>query len=78
VTTAIARKAQEILGEDVGTDNHANRLVWANAVISGEKTKAEADKFMWPIIGLGTINGASTDNDILWAVAQFVNMFATG
>ncbi len=77
VTTALARRAQVILGEDAQTENHANRLIWAKRILAGE-TQSEAEKFMWPIIGLGTISSASSDNDLLWAVDQFINLFATG
>ena len=76
-TTAIARAAQAVLSEDEQTVNHANRLIWAKRVLAAETT-SEAEKFLWPIIGLGTITGQSSDNDILWAVNQFVNLFATG
>ena len=77
ICTAIARRAQVVLGEDADTTNHANRLIWAKRVIAGG-TQDEAEKFMWPIIGLSTINGASSDNDLLWAVDQFIDLFATG
>ena len=78
VTAAIAAQAQAILSEDGGTANHANRLIWAKRVISGQETATEADKFMWPVIGLGTITGNSSDQDIIWAVTQFIDLFATG
>ena len=76
-TTAIARAAQAVLSEDEQTANHANRLVWAKRVLAAETT-IEAEKFLWPIIGLCTITGQSSDQDIFWAVNQFINLFATG
>lgn len=76
-TTAISFKAYAVLGEDPGTSNHANRLIWANRVLTGQESISEAEKFMWPMLYIG-IDGNSADGDISSAVSSLVDLFATG
>lgn len=76
---AVAKAAMDVLNEDPGTSNHANRVIWANdALINAE---AVAARMFWGVLGNATIATAgesATDNDIEYVVAGLIDIFATG
>ena len=73
--------ADVVRSEDPGTANHANRLLWAKAVLEDPEDMALS---MLPILlaqnkaaAVGAITGA-TDNSIQTAVENAIDVFATG
>ena len=79
VIVAIAKAAQDILNEDPGTTNHANRVILANNSL--RDTAIEAERLMWGVVGNTTIqtNGdSSSDQEIQNAVNGLIDTFATG
>lgn len=79
---ACLKSAYDVLNEDVGTTNHADRLVWANVILSGDDaaTRAKVQAMMkYAIASNATIqadpDGAS-DNDILFVVASQLDILA--
>ena len=81
VTVAVVVAAETIQGEDVGTPNHANRLIWARQTFESPAIAADA---MFRVIlavnkdiAVGTILAAS-DASIQAAVDAAVDTFATG
>lgn len=53
--------AQDVLTEDGGTANHANRLIWAQAALSNPNEAA--DKMSWYIASNATVLAYSTPDD---------------
>ena len=82
VMGACMKAAWDIINEDAGTDNHANRLVWALDVVSGyAAAEARAKTIFGLVLSNATIQtsgDASTDNDIQFVVNGFINTVATG
>lgn len=79
VTVAIAVAAQNILAEDGGTTNHANRVIWADEALKDAQLMAE--KIMWRVLGNASIaaNGeASSDSDIQFVVNSLIDFVAVG
>lgn len=81
VRWAVVVAATNIMTEDPGTTNHANRMLWAKTVFSDP---AEAGKkMMWPVLAQ---NRAATLAQILAAddptvqakVDSAINVFANG
>ncbi len=81
VTVACVIAAEAIREEDAGTDNHANRLVWAKATF--ERPGSIAQNMLWALLAankdadLAVITGAS-DAAIQTKVDDAVDLFATG
>jgi len=79
VTVAVAKAAIDILSEDPGTANHANRVIWAsNTLLRAELT---AEGMMWPVLSDATVRNAgeaATDAQIQSAVDASVDIFAIG
>lgn len=77
VATFVA--ATVVMTEDIGVDNHANRLLWARTVFS-DPTGA-GQKMMWAVLGqnraltLAQMTSAS-DTDVLAAVTAAIDVFA--
>jgi len=76
--------AYAIVNEDGGTANHANRLIWANAILGGEaadvRSKVEAH-MKYAIASNATLQASPTDiddNGIQFIVNSQINTFATG
>lgn len=73
-----------ILNEDAGTANHANRLAWANAILTGTVADVEAKAMQhlrYAIASNATLQAAgeaATDNDVQFIVNSQINTFATG
>lgn len=76
--------AKDIIAESAGTSNHANRMVWANAVMSANDPAVK--ERVRQIIRFGAATNATmqanpsalTDNDIQFIVNGSINTFATG
>ena len=73
--------AETIRGEDSGTENHANRLLWA--VEAFRNPKANSERMLWALLAafkdqaVGVIANP-TDAQIQEAVDAAVDLFATG
>jgi predicted transcriptional regulator len=74
--------AYNVLNEAEATENHANRLVWANSILTGSEdaVKAKVQAMMkYAIASNVTIQAAPTDctdNDIAFVVAGQLNILA--
>jgi hypothetical protein len=78
-TVAVAKAAYDILNEDPGYTNHANRVIWARQALGDTKSKAE--QMMWGVVTNATIAAAgddATDNDIQFVVNSYIDSFAQG
>lgn len=81
---ACLKAAYNVVNEDAGTSNHANRLTWANAIIGGTRESVEAaaiQQLRYAMASNATIQSAgdaATDNDVEYIVASQLNTFATG
>ncbi len=79
IAGACWRAAGDVENEDPGTDNHANRLVWAAEVRHNRKNKAlEMLDDVLKNAAIATDVDAATDNDVLFVVASLIDTFATG
>jgi hypothetical protein len=77
VTSAVAKSAADVIAEDPGTTNHADRLVWARSTILN--TPQAAEVMMWYIAQNASINASpdtATDNDILFVVNSVIDLIA--
>ena len=80
VCVALIKASRDIYDEDLGTTNHANRLVWADSVMTTDGS-AEAQRFMWAVLSdtaVRTAGEAATDPQIQSAVDGNIDKFATG
>jgi hypothetical protein len=79
---AAMKVAWAILAEDAGTANHANRLVWAQAVCSDRaECVSRTHGIFGRVLSNATVQGDAedvADNDLEWVVSFFVNDVATG
>ena len=71
--------AKDIIEEDPGTTNHANRVIWAEE--AQENPKAKAREMLTKVIENATmaadVEGA-VDNDVQFVVNSLIDTFATG
>lgn len=77
VVAAVAKAAMDVIYEDPGTANHANRLIWANNAM--QNTASSAEKMMWGIAQNATISADpdnATDNDIQFVVNSLIDAIA--
>lgn len=76
--------AGQILNESAGTANHANRLVWAKAMLSHDASSVAARVMQMIRLALGTnatFQGSpltATDGDVQFIVNAQVDTLATG
>ena len=81
VVVACVVAAETIMGEDGGTTNHANRLIWAASVF--QNPNSEAQRMYWALLAanvdltIAQIQDAS-DSAIQTQVYAHVDLFATG
>lgn len=81
LTAAIAVQAEVVRIENGATTNHANRLIWAKLALA--EPQAWANKMIWAVMAQNAsatkaqIENA-TDAQLLSAVANTVDIFATG
>jgi hypothetical protein len=76
---AVFKAAVDVLNEASNTANHANRVIWANAVMLDPKAKMSQMKTH--ILMNATIQDVlsnATDNDVQFVVNGLVDTFATG
>ena len=86
VASAIAKAATDVRAEDPQTQNHANRITWANRLTSTPQIQEEAQKMIISIAANASISGAfegSEDNpasipdgDIQFVVNSLVDTYA--
>ena len=79
VAGACLKAAQDIQAEDAGTENHANRLLWAAAVEANPK--AIARSMVGRVLENATIAADvdnATDSDMQFVVNSLIDEFATG
>jgi len=81
---ACLKAAYDIMNENAGTENHANRLIWANSVMLGSIAEVEAlasQHLRYGMASNATLQSAceaATDNDVQYIVNSQINIFATG
>jgi len=71
------KSAWDVLNEDVATPNHVLRLAWANKII--DDYEADVKKEFRRFLSNATIQtnkNQSSDNDILFVINSFINVFA--
>jgi hypothetical protein len=79
---ACLKSAYDVLNESGATENHADRLVWANVILGGDETatRAKVSAMMkYAIASNATIQAAPTDctdNDILYVCASQLDILA--
>ena len=81
VVVAVFRAAQDVTNEDAGTANHANRLAWANDVLTqdGLSPTNEAKRWIWKVLENATIQtnpSGATDSDVQFVTNAIVNEMA--
>ena len=75
------KAASGIRAEDAGTENHANRLLWANQVMTEDIGGVMLKRFKILCAQNSTIAAAgddATDNDIDYVIALYLNEQADG
>ncbi len=79
---ACLQAAWDIQNESAGTDNHENRLIWANAVLSGvDEARSCADDLVGLVLSNATIQASgedATDNDVQFVVNSLIDTVADG
>lgn len=72
------KAAWDIINENPATANHADRLVWANAIIADYETSDIQSEYRLFLSNttIQTSGIASTDNDIQYVVNSFIDTWA--
>jgi hypothetical protein len=79
---ACLKAAYDVLNEDPGTENHADRLTWANVILGGDDAATAAKVYAhmkYAIASNATIQGnpdGASDNDIQFVVNSQLNTLA--
>jgi len=75
IVISVVKAAQDVLNEDPGTTNHANRVLWANQALE--------DPYLWGtkmsvavIVNATVQSGTYTDGDVQFLVNSVIDMFA--
>jgi len=80
VAGACLKAAWGIYYEDVGTANHAERLVWAKRVLASKEGMIEVatEMFLFFLSNatIQTVGAAATDNDIEFVVNSLIDTMA--
>lgn len=77
----VIKSAASVYAEDAGITNHANRLLWAQDVLLTGNIDNRALEMYRMAMTNATIVAAgdeSTDNDVEYVIAVFLNTVATG
>lgn len=80
--TAVAmfKAAVDIVAEDPGTPNHANRMWWARQVLDSNSGPVEmASRWIWKVLENATIQAnpsAATDSDVQFVVNSIIDSMA--
>ena len=75
------KAASNVRAEDAGTTNHANRVLWANAVMKEDVNGVMCKRYKILCAQNATIAAAgdsATDNDIDYVIALFLDQQADG
>jgi len=76
------KAASDILNEDAGTTNHANRVLWAKQVLTENNDGPMVKRLSVAVAQNSTVAAAgaesATDNDIQFVVNSFINSHADG
>ena len=75
------KAASSVRAEAAGTANHANRLLWANAVMKEDQSGTMNKRFRILCAQNSTIAAAgetATDNDLDYVIATFLDQEADG
>jgi hypothetical protein len=81
---ACLKLARIVIDEDPGTDNHADRLAWANQVAAGdegvviEKARQMTRYSLAMNTTLQASGNATSDSDIEWMVSTYLDAIVTG
>lgn len=76
---ACFKAAVDVINEDPGTSNHANRVIWANQVFTDPIVKAKEMKYgILQNATVQTLGNSTTDNDIQFVVNGLINSYAKG
>lgn len=71
--------AMDIINESPSTNNHANRIIWANKTINNPKGAATA--MLSSVLTNATIRATlpePVDNDVQFVVNSFIDTYAVG
>ena len=71
--------AGDILNEPANTENHANRVIWANAVLANPTVKiAEMKTHILLNATIGAAPESATSADVEFVISGLINLFAKG
>lgn len=72
------KAAWDIMNEDPGTTNHADRVTWANSIIADYESSDVQSEYRLFLSNttIQTSGISSTDNDIQFVVNSFVDTWA--
>lgn len=79
VVVAIIKAATDVINEDPGTANHANRLTWAQKVSKHDAAISEGNLRKWQVVSNATVSASlptSLDNEVQFVVNSFINTWA--
>lgn len=80
VAVACHQAAVNVINEDPGTANHANRLRWANKTTASNAGPVNAsERWIWKVLENASIQAnptTSTDNDVQFVVNGIVDVMA--
>lgn len=80
VARAIDKAARDVINEDPGTENHAQRFTWACTVrATPDAIIVAAHRWMPAVLDNATVaaaGNAATDNDVQFVVNGLVNQMA--
>src|SRR5574343_300575 len=74
------KAAYDVLNEDPGTTNHANRMTWANVILAGTEAECQAkvtQMFRYALASNATLQSSldsATDNDIGFIIASQIDV----
>lgn len=77
VAGAVMTAARDIQNEDAGTENHADRIIWASAALANPK--ATAKLMLVDVLRNATIAAdisGATDSDVQYVVNSLINTYA--
>jgi hypothetical protein len=80
VARAIDKAARDVINEDVGTEHHVERLVWAHTVRRKvERIQTEAHRWIVAVLdnaAVAAAGNAAEDSDVQFVVNSLVNTMA--
>jgi hypothetical protein len=80
VASACLKASWAIRNESPETENHTERLAWANAILSSKQGMMDAATMMFLYFlsntTIQTLGDQASDNDIEFVVSSFINVMA--